>query len=240
MTALLQVSDVSVRLGGRNVLHDVSFDVEAGQLIGLIGPNGAGKTTLMRAINGLIPTSGGTITRHAKLGYVPQSRQIEWDYPMSLEQLVATSFIPHRRWYSRLGKAQWQAVYQALETVGLAEYSERALAELSGGQKQRLLVARALVTQPSLLLLDEPFTGLDHPNQDSLTDLFTSLAEQGVGIIMSTHDLPGAVDMCSHLLMLNRSIRAYGTPAELRDPQLWMDTYSVRADSSLLKSLGLA
>lgn len=95
----------------------------------------------MRAINGLIPTFNGTITRNAKIGYVPQSRQIEWDYPMSLEQLVATSFIPHRRWFSRLGKAEWQAVYRALDTVGLADYSERALAELSGGQKQRLLVA---------------------------------------------------------------------------------------------------
>lgn len=159
---------------------------------------------------------------------------------MSLEQLVATSFIPQRPWFSRLGRNEWEAVYHALETVGLADYSERALVELSGGQKQRLLVARALVTQPSLLLLDEPFTGLDHPNQDSLTDLFTSLAQQGVGIIMSTHDLPAAVDMCSHLLMLKRTMRAFGSPAELRDPQLWMDTYSVRADSSLLKSLGLA
>ncbi|QJC21479.1 metal ABC transporter ATP-binding protein [Arcanobacterium buesumense] len=240
MTPLLQVADVSVRLGGRNVLTGISFDVEAGQLIGLIGPNGAGKTTLMRAINGLIPTFNGTITRNAKIGYVPQSRQIEWDYPMSLEQLVATSFIPHRRWFSRLGKAEWQAVYRALDTVGLADYSERALAELSGGQKQRLLVARALVTEPSLLLLDEPFTGLDYPNQDSLTDLFTSLANDGVGIIMSTHDLPGAVDTSSHLLMLNRTVRAFGPPAALCDPQLWMDTYQVRADSSLLKSLGLA
>ncbi|USR79825.1 metal ABC transporter ATP-binding protein [Arcanobacterium pinnipediorum] len=238
--ALLNVDNISVRLGGRDVLSNVSFDVHPGQLIGLIGPNGAGKTTLMRAINGLLPTSGGRIERHAKLGYVPQSRQIEWDYPMSLEQLVATSFIPQRSWFSRLGKTEWQAVYQALDTVGLAEYSERALAELSGGQKQRLLVARALVTQPSLLLLDEPFTGLDHPNQDSLTDLFTSLAKQGVGIIMSTHDLPGAVDMCSHLLMLHGTVRAFGEPSALRDRQLWMDTYAVRADSSLLKSLGLA
>lgn len=240
MTRLLHVDNVGVKLGGRNVLHDISFSIESGQLVGLIGPNGAGKTTLMRAINRLIPTAAGTITRNAKIGYVPQSRLIEWDYPMSLEQLVATSFIPTQRWYSRLGKKEWQAVYQALDTVGLAHYSDRTLAELSGGQKQRLLVARALVTQPSLLLLDEPFTGLDHPNQDSLTELFTSLANTGVGILMSTHDLPGAVDMCSQLLMVNRTVRAYGTPADLRDPHLWMETYGVREHSPLLKSLGLA
>ena len=111
--------------------------------------------------------------------------------------------------------------------------------EISGGQKQRILVARALVASPRLLLLDEPFTGLDHPNQDALSRLFVDLARCGVGILMSTHDLGQAVDICHRLVMLNGTVRAEGEPCELSSPEPWMETFRVSQDSALLRSLGM-
>lgn len=233
----MKVEKLNVNLGGRHVLADISFEVGPGQLLGLIGPNGAGKTTLIRAITGLIPITSGTITCDGRIGYVPQHRDIAWDYPIAIDQVVATTMLARRR---RLTTAAWRAVYDALDLVGMLDLRDRTLAELSGGQKQRVLVARALVEKPDVLLLDEPFTGLDHPNQDSLSDLFVDLARRGSTIIMSTHDLTQAVDMCSDLAMLNRTLRAMGRPADLLIPDLWVETYNVRPDSALIRSLGMS
>lgn len=239
MTAL-DVTNLNVALAGRHILHDVSVRVGRGELVGLIGPNGAGKTTLMRAIMGLIPMLSGTIrvAGSAPTGYVPQRQEIDWSYPMSVEQLVATAFIgPGRR---RSRRDALGATYRALRKVGMYDYAERTISDMSGGQKQRVLVARALATDSDLLLLDEPFTGLDHPNQDALSGLFVNLARtEGVAILMSTHDLTQAVDISDSIVMLNRSVRATGAPQTLMNPQLWMDTYQVRRDSALLRSLGM-
>lgn len=241
----LDVDHLHVSLGGREVLSDVSLHVADGQFTGLVGPNGAGKTTLMRAILGLIPTASGSILldgerpRSGSIGYVPQISLTEWSYPMSVQELVATSFSAKMRPWRRLGKDAWRKVYQALETVELLGYRERPISELSGGQKQRLIVARALATDPAVLLLDEPFTGLDYPNQDLLAELFGSLAGTGRAILMSSHDLPQAMDVCTDLVMLNRTVRAAGTPEQLSDPRPWMDTFQVGENSSLLRVLGV-
>lgn len=235
---VLEIRDASVQLGGRLVLSEVSMSVRPGQLVGLIGPNGAGKTTLIRAINSLLPLHTGSITTRGSIGYVPQISSMNWDYPVALEQVVATAFAGPRPW-SRPTRAQWAAAYRALEQVGMLEMRERTLAELSGGQKQRLLLARALATDPSLLLLDEPLTGLDHPHQDSLLALFEELAGRGVGIIMSTHDLTQAVDVCTDLVLLNRTVHGQGPFADLQSADLWMKVFDVAPDSALLRSIGL-
>lgn len=236
----LKVTDLNVALSGRHILHDVSLEVRRGELVGLIGPNGAGKTTLMRSIMGLIPTMSGTIEvpGSAPIGYVPQRQEIDWSYPMSVEQLVAGAFVGPGRRRSRADVLE--ATYRALRKVDLYDFADRTISEMSGGQKQRVLVARALAPDSDLLLLDEPFTGLDHPSQDALSDLFVDLAKSGgVAILMSTHDLTQAVDISDSIVMLNRSVRANGVPKTLMDPQLWMDTYQVRRDSALLRSLGM-
>ncbi|VEI13304.1 Zinc import ATP-binding protein ZnuC [Trueperella bialowiezensis] len=225
-----------MRLSGRQILSGVNVHVNPGELVGLIGPNGAGKTTLMRAIMGLIPASAGTIEASGPIGYVPQRQELDWGYPMSVEELVATAFI--RGWRPSRGN-HWEAVYRALRKVDMFDYRKRTINELSGGQKQRVIIARALAPQPHILLLDEPFTGLDHPNQDVLSDLFVGLARSGVAILMSTHDLTQAVDISDELVMLNETVRACGKPDELLKPELWMETYQVKEDSALLRSLGM-
>lgn len=237
---LLVLDGVNVELTGRRILTGVNLRVEEAQLIGLVGPNGAGKTTLMRAIMGLIPTSAGKLERAGLPGYVPQRHDIEWGYPISVEQTVMTSLQMRKRLWERTSAADWKRVYEALDMVAMKDLRRRTLDELSGGQKQRVLIARALARSPRLLLLDEPFTGLDHPTQDELTALLRELTERGVAILMSTHDLSQAVDVCDSLVLLKGGIIAQGRPGELTDPQLWMDAFEVGPSSALLRTVGVA
>ena len=237
---LLVLDEVNVELTGRRILTGVNLRVEEAQLIGLVGPNGAGKTTLMRAIMGLIPTSAGKLERTGLPGYVPQRHDIEWGYPISVEQTVMTSLQMRKRLWERTSAADWKRVYEALDMVAMKHLRRRTLDELSGGQKQRVLIARALARSPRLLLLDEPFTGLDHPTQDELTALLRELTERGVAILMSTHDLSQAIDVCDSLVLLKGGIIAQGRTGELTDPQLWMDAFEVGPSSALLRTVGVA
>ena len=245
-TPYLQVRNLNVDLGGRAVLRDVSLDAYAGELMGLIGPNGAGKTTLMRAILGLTRRSSGSVLAGGKalnsatVGYVPQRHEFAWDFPISVRDAVLSGLTGSLGWWRRPGLAQQRAVEEALKRADLTHLSARPVGELSGGQKQRVLVARALALRPTLLLLDEPFTGLDMPTQDLLTDLFHTLAAEGQAIIMSTHDLLGARAHCDRLTLVNGTILASGTPQELHDPDLWSTTFQLRPDNPLLAALGLA
>lgn len=237
---VLALDGVNVELSGRRILSSVTLRVGAASLVGLVGPNGAGKTTLMRAIMGLIPISAGRLEREGLPGYVPQRHDIEWGYPISVEQTVMTSLQIGKRFWQRTGAADWKRVYEALDMVGMKDLRRRTLDELSGGQKQRVLIARALARSPRLLLLDEPFTGLDHPTQDELTVLLRALASRGVAILMSTHDLSQAVDVCDSLVLLNGGIIAQGRPCELTDPRIWMDAFEVGPGSALLRTVGVA
>lgn len=227
------VDGVSVVLGGREVLRDVSFEVRAGELVGLIGPNGAGKTTLMRSILGLVAKKTGRVDPQGRVGYVPQRHDIDWDYPISIEDMVIMG------WRGKRGVEAFRAVARALDSVDMRALARRPMGQLSGGQRQRVLIARALVESPSILLLDEPFTGLDQPTQDMLSNLFRKLADKGTGVLMSTHDLAQAVDVCDRLVMLSGEVVASGKPEELRDPVLWMETYRVGPQSPLLRTVGL-
>lgn len=230
---LLHISDLAVNLGGRAVLRDINLDISPGELLCVIGPNGAGKTTLIRAIMGLLPLAAGKIELQGGVGYVPQRQDADWSYPISVEQVVLTSLKP--RFLATA--AQWRKVYQALEKVQLLDLRQRNIGELSGGQKQRVLIARALVSQPELLLLDEPFTGLDHPNQDLLAELCQQLKAAGISILMSTHDLAQAAEIADRMLILNRRVRALAPLAELTDPQLWAESYGVDINSPLVRMM---
>lgn len=236
--SVVQVRNVTVNLGQKTVLEKINFDIEAGELVGLIGPNGAGKTTLMRAILSLVNLQKGTVTVEGKRpGYVPQRQDVHWEYPISIEEMVLMGSM--HGMFRRTTRQKYRDVRAALEAVDMLKLACRPIGHLSGGQRQRVLIARALMDNPSILLLDEPFTGLDQPTQDILSVLFRQLADKGTAVLMSTHDLSQAVDTCDRLILLDRTIRGMGHPQELRDPSLWMETYSVREDSPLLRSIGL-
>jgi manganese/iron transport system ATP-binding protein len=245
---LLELDAVAVELGGRPALHDVTLRVAAGELVGLIGPNGAGKTTLLRAALGLLALREGRIVigggpperARGTVGYVPQHHEFAWDFPISVEKAVMTGRAHRIGRLRRPGSADRRAVAEALERVRMTELRERPVGELSGGQRQRVLVARALALRPRLLLLDEPFSGLDVPTQELLGGLFRALRGEGAALLMTTHDLPTAAALCDRLCLLNQTIVADGPPDELRDPAIWLRAYGVAQSDQLLHSLGVA
>ncbi|WBQ06795.1 anchored repeat-type ABC transporter ATP-binding subunit [Kribbella sp. CA-293567] len=245
--SVLQVAGVAVDLAGRRVLHDVDLKVASGEHVGLIGPNGAGKTTLLRSLLGLLPISDGVIAidgrtpREARgsIGYVPQRHEFVWDYPVDVRTAVMTGRTHRIGWLRRPGADDRAVVAEALARVDLTALQRRPIGELSGGQRQRVLVARALALRPRLLLLDEPFTGLDVPTQEILTRLFRTLTSEGTAILMTTHDLPAAADTCGRLCLLNETVIADGSPEELRDPAVWLRAFGVARSEQLLHSLGV-
>ncbi|HWK25964.1 MAG TPA: anchored repeat-type ABC transporter ATP-binding subunit [Solirubrobacter sp.] len=249
MSRVIDVQGLSVRLGGRLVLRDATLHVGHGELVGLIGPNGAGKTTLLRAALGLLAPAAGRVTidgrparpGRAPIGYVPQRHEFAWEFPLSVEHVVMTGRTGALGFLRRPGVEDWRAVDDALERVRIGGLRERPVGQLSGGQRQRVLVARALALQPAALLLDEPFTGLDMPTQDLLSDLFAALAHEGRAVLMTTHDLAAALYTCDRLALLNETVIATGTPAALTvDPGAWMRTFGVGERSPLLRMLRAA
>ena len=208
LVSALDICNLDVSYPGREVLKSVSLTVAPGEFCALIGPNGAGKTTLLRAILGVIPsrsthiTSMGVPLQPRSVGYVPQRHEFAWDFPISIRQAVLSARARRIGWGRRAKIDDHRAVEEALHQVGLAQLGDRVIGELSGGQRQRVLVARALALRPQLLLLDEPFTGLDMPTQESLMDVFRRLALSGCAILMTTPDMLGAIDACDRLFLL--------------------------------------
>jgi manganese/iron transport system ATP-binding protein len=239
---LLSVNELAVALGGRTVLRDVNLRVAGGELLGLIGPNGAGKTTLLRAVLGLVPASAGSVAvagERDAVGYVPQRHEFAWDFPISVERAVLTGRAHRIGWLRRAGRGDRALVAEALERVRMTALRERPIGELSGGQRQRVLVARALALAPGLLLLDEPFTGLDVTTQELLAGLLRELRDEGRAVVMTTHDLPAAAASCDRLCLLNGTVVADGPPQELRDPAVWLRAFGVAESDRLLHAVGV-
>ncbi|MBB4689254.1 anchored repeat-type ABC transporter ATP-binding subunit [Amycolatopsis jiangsuensis] len=242
----LELSGVAVELGGRQVLHDVDLKLDESELVGLIGPNGAGKTTLLRTILALQPVRSGTLRvggrppaqARGRVGYVPQRHEFAWDFPISVEAAVLTGRAHLRRWGRRADSEDRETVRDALRRVGMADLASRPVGELSGGQRQRVLVARALAMRPRLLLLDEPFTGIDVPTQEALTDLLSQLRTEGTALLMTTHDLAAAAGMCTRLCLLNRTVVADDEPARLADADVWLRAFGLARSEQLLRILG--
>jgi len=249
VSGVLDLAGVSVRLGGRLVLQDVDLRVDRGELLGLLGPNGAGKTTLLRAALGLLAPAAGRVTVAGRppaagrgaIGYVPQRHEFAWDFPLSVENVVMTGRTGKLGLFRRPRIADWRAVDEALERVRMTALRTRPVGALSGGQRQRVSVARALASRPDVLLLDEPFTGLDLPTQELLTELFVALAREGRAVLMTTHDLAGAVYTCDRIALLNETIVAAGEPERLvGDPSAWQRTFGITAQSPLMRILEAA
>ncbi|MDD9994370.1 MAG: ABC transporter ATP-binding protein, partial [Dehalococcoidia bacterium] len=172
--ASMSLQDVTVELGGNTALSNVTFDVNAGTLMGVVGPNGAGKSTLFNAIAGLLPVRHGQVTlnhvdqRRGALAYVPQRESVNWRFPVTVQDVVMMGRCCRLGWFRRPGKRDRELVRACLGRVGLRDHHSSLMTELSGGQKQRVFVARALAQEASVLLLDEAFSGIDAGAQEDL------------------------------------------------------------------------
>ena len=177
---------------------------------------------LLHPASGSIRVLGSTArTARARIGYVPQKHQFQWDFPITVKDAVMTGRTREIGWFRRPKTADWVKVFHALERTDLMPLKNRPIGELSGGQRQRVLLARALAVEPALLLLDEPFTGVDAPTQSALTGLYRQLAGEGVTILMSTHDIVAAQESCSRLCGVRGSLSLDGKAEDFSPQQLY-------------------
>jgi ABC-type Mn2+/Zn2+ transport system ATPase subunit len=221
---LLDVRDAATGYGGKPVFAGVTFDLERGERLAVLGPNGGGKTTLFRTLLGELPLLAGSVEAEGGFAYVPQTERSRLDYPVSALDVALMGTLSRVEWWRRPGRRDREFARTALERVGLAELEEAQFGDLSGGQRQRVLVARALVQDAPILLLDEPFMGVDRPSEQLLDALLRDLANAGRGIVAATHDLEQA-RAWDRVLCLNRRMVAFGRPPEVLTPNVLAETY---------------
>jgi ABC-type Mn2+/Zn2+ transport system ATPase subunit len=222
---LIEANGLAVGYGaGPPAVADVSFALAAGQRLALLGPNGGGKTTILRAVLGELRPLAGTLRVGASCGSVPQTERSRLDYPVSALEVATMGALSRLPWWRRPGRVAREAAREALARVGLEALAEQTFGELSGGQRQRVLIARALVQDARVLLMDEPFTGLDRPAAERLEELIAALAGEGHGIVIATHDLEQARRWDS-VLCVNRRQIAVGPPERTLDRKVLEATY---------------
>ena len=229
MPAAISVRDVTVHYGDVLALDGASLEIEQGRICGLIGMNGSGKSTLMRTIMGLLrPDSGAVLVRgvdparargSGSIGYVPQSEDVDWAFPMSVRDVVMTGRYGHMGFARRATASDRDAVRDALERVELTAHADRQIGQLSGGQRKRAFVARGIAQGASILLLDEPFAGVDKRSEATITRLLRELADDGATILVSTHDLHALPALADEAVLLMRRVLLHGDPARVLLPE---------------------
>lgn len=236
VTERLAALGVTVAYHGVPVVDDVSFSLPAGCLCGLVGMNGAGKSTLLQALGGSQPLAAGSVRidglpparaqRLQRLSSVPQSERVDWDFPVRVRDVVMMGR------YGRMNLLRWpsaadrRAVEQALDRVDLAPLAERPIGALSGGQRKRVFLARALAQEATVLLLDEPFNGVDQPTEQLILSVLRERCAAGATALLATHDLETIPDVCDRVLLLNRRLVAFGPTAEVFTPAHLQRTFA--------------
>ncbi|WP_448751499.1 metal ABC transporter ATP-binding protein [Actinomyces sp.] len=218
---VFSAKNASIGYSQTPVLTGITLSLSSGHALALIGPNGSGKTTLMRALLGSAKVISGELSCPLDfLGYVPQNSDIDLTFPISVRQVVEMGMYPRTKLLRPLSREQKEAVSAALEQIGLADRARERFGTLSGGQRQRVLVARALVATPGLVLLDEPFNGLDEPNREALLSLISQAKAQGTAFMISTHDYRVATEVCDESLIVAGRQVAYGPTSEVFRPEI--------------------
>ena len=217
----ISARDVTVTYrNGHTAIHDASFQVPRGTVTALVGVNGAGKSTLFKAIMGFVPAARGEILllgrsvkqalRENLVAYVPQSEEVDWDFPVLVEDVVMMGRYGHMGWLRRPSPADREAVETALARVGMSDYRHRQIGELSGGQRKRVFLARALAQDGQVILLDEPFTGVDVKTEEQIVALLKELREEGRVMLVSTHNLGSVPEFCDRTILVKGTVLAYG------------------------------
>ena len=219
----VEVHDLTVAYRKRPVLWDIDFSLPEGKLIGLIGPNGAGKSTLVKAIMGLMPLVSGYVKIYSKplesqrelVGYVPQRESVDWDFPTDALDVVTMGRYGRLGLFQRPTKHDKEMAMEALKKVGMEDFANRQISQLSGGQQQRVFLARALVQDASIYLMDEPLAGVDAATEKAIIELMHELKNQGKTLLVVHHDLNTVTDYFDWVILLNARLIAYGPTREV-------------------------
>lgn len=226
----LHVSGITVTYrNGHTALVDASFDIPKGSITALVGVNGSGKSTLFKALMGFVPTATGHVEilgmpalnaqRQNLVAYVPQAEEVDWNFPVLVEDVVMMGRYGHMNWLRRPKQIDRDKVTEALTRVGMADFRKRQIGELSGGQKKRMFLARALAQEGQIILLDEPFTGVDVTTENQIIKLMQELRAEGRVMLVSTHNLGSVPDFCDRAVLINRTILASGPTEDVFTPE---------------------
>ncbi len=232
----LQIHDMTIAYHKKPVLWDVDLDIPEGKLVGIVGPNGAGKSTMIKAVMGLVPKASGWVKIYGRpyeemrqsIGYVPQRESVDWDFPISAVEVVLMGRYGRLGWVRRPGREDRRLAREALAKVGMAEYADRQISQLSGGQQQRVFLARALVQDARLYLMDEPFSGVDAATERAIIDLLVELRGQDKTILVVHHDLQTVTNYFDWVIMINMRVVASGPTAEVFTNENLNKTYGGR------------
>ena len=232
----IEAANLTVSYNARPALLDVSVRIEKDQLVGVIGPNGAGKSTFIKAVLGFVkPDLGkvriqGTNAKNAKgqVAYVPQRGAVDWDFPITVSEVALMGRYQQIPWYASPGKQDREAAMEALNMVRMADFAHRQIGELSGGQQQRVFMARALAQGSDILLLDEPFAGVDAATERAILEVLERAKRSGKTLVVVHHDLSTAAEYFDKLLLIKQRLYAYGEPDAVLREDLLSQVYEGR------------
>lgn len=225
-TSGIKVKDVTVTYrNGHTALCDTSFEIPKGTISALVGVNGSGKSTLFKAIMGFVPTAKGDVEvfgssvkealKNNIIAYVPQAEEVDWSFPVLVEDVVMMGRYGHMNFMRIASAKDKEAVTNALERVGMMDFRKRQIGELSGGQKKRVFLARALAQESKIILLDEPFTGVDVKTEEAIIELLQKLRDEGHVMLVSTHNLGSVPEFCDRTILIKGTVLAYGKTSEI-------------------------
>jgi manganese/zinc/iron transport system ATP- binding protein len=225
---VLELSHITAGYGDSPAIVDVTATIRHGKRVALIGPNGAGKSTLFRTIVGLLTPIDGQVLIHGSpntqarqhTAYVPQFEDVDWDFPVSVLDVVVMALSRQVGWLRLPGRYHKDISCEALRRVNMLDYANRQIGELSGGQKRRVFIARALAQGADILLLDEPFSGVDAYAQQTMFEILDQLRDEGVTVLLATHDLHLVSSKFDELFILNKRLIAYGSPEDVFKPEI--------------------
>ena len=235
MTTALSVSGLSFAYRDSLVLREVTLDLPQGVVLGVIGPNGAGKSTLLKAVVGLLKRAKGTVACFGqplhrvrrRVGYMRQASSVDWDFPTTVSDVVLMGTYGGLGWFRRPGTKERDVAAAALKRVGIPHLAHRPISQLSGGERQRTFLARLLAQQSDLLLLDEPFAGVDAASQETITNVLHGLRDEGRTVVIVHHDLATVPTLCDWTCLLNRTVMGFGPTKEVFTDEMVKQAYGL-------------